>query len=132
MIASNNQRLGGRMRRQRGVTMIGWIFLLIPMAVTLYGAIRVAPVYLNYFKVVTAMKETASQLKSDETLSPQAIRGALEKRFDTGYVDEINVKDIAVARAPEGWTMTADYEKAVPLFGNLHLLMVFNKSVVID
>lgn len=120
------------MRRQRGVTMIGWIFLLIPMALVLYAGIRVVPEYLNYYKVVTAMKETASQLKSDETLSPQTIRSSLGKRFDTGYVDEPTVSDIGVKRGEAGWEMTAEYEKIVPLFGNLHLLMAFNKTVVID
>ena len=42
------------MRKQRGVTMIGWIFLLVPVAIVLYAGIRVAPEYLNYYKVVTA------------------------------------------------------------------------------
>jgi hypothetical protein len=28
--------------------------------------------------------------------------------------------------------MTADYESTAPMFGNLHLLMVFNKTVVIN
>ena len=120
------------MRKQRGVTMIGWIFLLTPVAVVLYAGIRVGPEYLNYYKVITAMKETASTLKSDEALSPVAIRGALEKRFDTGYVDEPNVKDIVVAKGESGWSMTADYEKAVPLFGNLYLLMAFKNTVVIN
>ena len=48
-------------RRQRGVTMIGWIFLLIPVAMVLYAGIRVGPEYMNYYKVVTALKETATQ-----------------------------------------------------------------------
>ena len=73
------------MRKQRGVTMIGWIFLLVPMAVVLYAGIRVVPEYLNYYKVVTALKETASQLKSDEALSPgshsQRDREALRHRL---------------------------------------------------
>jgi len=120
------------MRKQRGVTMIGWIFLLTPVAIVLYAGIRVGPEYLNYYKVMAAMKETASQLKSDETLTPQTIRGSLEKRFDTGYIDEPKVAEIGVTKGDAGWTMTLDYEKAVPLFGNLHLLMVFNKSVVIN
>jgi hypothetical protein len=120
------------MRKQRGVTMIGWIFLLAPMAVVLYAGIRIGPEYLNYYKVLTAMKETASELKSDETLSPAAIRGALEKRFDTGYIDSPNVKEIGVTKEDAGWTMTADYEKTVPVFGNLYLTMAFNKAVVIN
>ena len=39
------------MRKQRGVTMIGWIFLLVPVAIVLYAGIRVGPEYLNYYKV---------------------------------------------------------------------------------
>jgi hypothetical protein len=112
--------------------MIGWIFLLAPMAVVLYAGIRVGPEYLNYWKVVSAMNETASKLKSDETLSPATIRDALERRFDTGYIDEPNIKDIAIAKRDAGWAMTADYEKAVPMFGNLHMLMAFQKTVVIN
>jgi hypothetical protein len=120
------------MRKQRGVTMIGWIFLLAPMAVVLYAGIRVGPEYLNYYKVITALKETATQLKGDETLSPASIRSSVEKRFDTGYVDEPSAKDIIVAKGDAGWSMTADYEKTVPLFGNLHLLIAFNTTVVIN
>ena len=50
------------MRRQRGVTMIGWVFLLIPMALTLYAAIRIGPVYLNYWRIIDSMQKTATEL----------------------------------------------------------------------
>ena len=49
------------MRRQRGVTTIGWIFLLIPVALVLYAGIRVGPEYMDYYKVVQALKETATE-----------------------------------------------------------------------
>ena len=120
------------MRKQRGVTMIGWVFLLAPMAIVLYAGIRVVPEYLNYYKVVTSLKETATRLKSDEALSPVAIREAIQARFDTGYVDDMSAKDIAVARDEQVWTMTADYERTVPMFGNLHLLLVFKTTVAIN
>jgi len=121
------------MRKQRGVTMIGWIFLLVPVAVVLYAGIRVVPEYLNYYKVVTALKETASQFKGEEGLSPAGILGAVEKRFDTGYVDEPKVKEIIVSKNEAGnWTMTADYEKTVPMFANLYLLLVFKTTVAIN
>ena len=119
------------MRTQRGVTMIGWIFLLIPMAIVVYGGIRLAPKYLAYYKIVTAMKETASQLKSDDTLTPTIIRGSLGKRFDTGYVD-IDVSEIEVKKNEQGeWAMTADYEDGAPLFGNISVTLKFNSTVVI-
>jgi hypothetical protein len=131
-MAFSERHSGVNMRKQRGVTMIGWIFLLTPVAIVLYAGIRIGPEYMNYYKVLTAMKETATQLKSDETLTPQTIRAGLERRFDTGYIDEPNVKEIGITKGDAGWQMTMDYEKAVPMFGNLHLLMVFNKTVVIN
>jgi hypothetical protein len=118
-------------RKQRGVTMIGWIFLLVPVAMVGYAALRAGPEYFNYYKVVTALKEAASSLKGDDTLSPQTIRFAIDKRFDTGYVDSPTAQEIEVKKGEHGWEMTADYEKTVPVFGNLFLLMSFNKTVVI-
>jgi hypothetical protein len=121
------------MRRQRGVTMIGWIFLLIPMAIVLYAGVRLAPIYLNYYKVVEAMKMTASQLKSDDTLSPVAIRTALEKRFDVGYIDQPSVNDVVVRKNESGnWEMEVDYEGLAPLFANAAVLVQFKKAVEID
>jgi|SRR3954451_7469422 hypothetical protein len=121
------------MRNQRGVTMIGWVFLLAPMAVVLYAGIRVFPEYLNYYKVVTALKETATELKSDEALAPATILTAIQKRFDSGYVDDMDAKkDIAVAKADAGWTMTADYERVVPMFANVNLLLAFKTTEVIN
>ncbi len=117
--------------RQRGVTMIGWIFLLIPMVTVLYAGFRVGPEYLNYYKVITAMKETASQLKSDEALSPVSVHQSLEKRFDTSYIDKPSFKDINVERGENGWQMSCDYESVVPMFGNLYLLMEFKNTVPI-
>ena len=120
------------MRKQRGVTMIGWIFLLIPVAIVLYGGIRVGPEYLNFYKVNQALAETANVLKSDDALNVQTIRSAIEKRFDTGYVDNPTAKDIIIAKGDKGWQMTADYETTTPMFGNLYLLMSFKKTVVIN
>lgn len=119
------------MRKQRGVTAIGWIFLLTPLAIVLYALIRVGPVYLNYWRVVDAMQKTASELKSDETLSPQAIRSSLGKRFDVGYVEGMTENDIEVRKADAGWEMSCDYEGVAPLFSNVTLVMAFKKTVVI-
>ena len=119
-------------RRQRGVTMIGWIFLLVPVALVIYGGIRVGPEYMNYYKVVTALNETASKLKSDETLTAQTIKYALDKRFDTGYIDDPKPDEIEIKKGSGGWEMTVDHEPTVPFIGNLYLTMSFKKTVVIN
>ena len=112
------------MRRQRGVTMIGWIFLLVPVAIVLYAAIRVGPEYYEYYKLLSAVKATAKQLESDDTLTPQT-------RFDTGYIDDVKAEDLQVTKSSAGWDVIIDYETDVPLFGNLYLLLDFQNTVAI-
>ena len=119
-------------RRQRGVTTIGWIFLLIPVALVLYAGIRVGPKYLDYYKAVTALKEVATLLKSDETLTPQNIIVAIERKFTAQYVNNLAPKDVIVKKGDKGWEMTVDYEEVTPMFGNLSLLTSFNNTVVIN
>ena len=120
------------MRKQRGVTAIGWIFLLIPMALTLYALIRVGPLYLNYWRIVDSMQKTAAEFKGDDTISATNIRSSLAKRFDIGYVDKIDVKDIDVKKGDKGWEMTAGYDGVAPLFSKISIVISFDKTVVIN
>jgi Tfp pilus assembly protein PilE len=55
--------------KQRGVTLIGWLFLLIPIAILGYAALRLAPVYLNYMKVSRSMNQLVSEMHSLDTSS---------------------------------------------------------------
>jgi len=114
-------------KRQRGVTFIGWLFLLIPLAVCVYAAIRLAPLYLNHAKVASAIEQVAAEARNDEVINPVMLRNSLEKRLDIEGVEFPNVKDIRIARAGEGWFIQATYERTAPLFGGIQLLVSFNK-----
>jgi Domain of unknown function (DUF4845) len=113
---------------QRGVTLLGWVVLLVPVAVLVYAAIRLTPIYLNYFHVVKALEETASENKG-EAVNPAAIHASLARRFDVEYVETPDAKDIDVHRDGERWVAVAKYEQVAPLFGNLSLLVDFEKVV---
>ncbi len=52
--------------RQKGITFIGWLILLVPVAIVGYAGIRLAPMYLNYMKVAKAMKQIAAEHAGDE------------------------------------------------------------------
>ena len=53
-----------------------------------------------------------------------------ENRLDVESVDFPSVKDISVTRSgATTWTIRANYEETAPLFANLSILVVFDKSV---
>lgn len=119
-------------QRQTGITFIGWLFLLIPVAVVGYCAIRLTPVYLNAMKVSKALNETASEFKGEEQINPAAVRVALEKRFDIDSIDFPDLKTVTIAREGDRWVLESNYEDTVKLFKNISLLVQFDERAEIE
>jgi hypothetical protein len=116
-------------RRQRGVTFIGWLVLLIPVAVVGYIGIRMVPIYLNYMRVAHSVEQTAAELKNEEAAEITAvhIRATLSRHFDIESISFPDVKDLTVTRDGSGWTIEAKYEDAAPIFGNISMVVDFDK-----
>ena len=122
-------RSGKAAGRQSGVTFIGWVFLLAPVAIVLYAVIRVWPLYYNYMKVAKALNGVASEFRDGEGVNPQALRNALDKHFDIDMVESPTSKDIKITRDGRAWVMEAEYEAQAPLLANVALTVTFDKTV---
>ena len=114
-------------RTQRGVTFIGWVFLLIPMAIVGYAGLRLVPLYLNYLSVSRGMEQTAKETRGDE--NAQGIRFALEKHLDVDGVSFPSINDFVVRREGKSWVLEIEYEDGVPLISNVQVAVSFKKSV---
>ena len=114
--------------RQVGVTAIGWLFLLTPVAIVVYAGIRLAPVYLNYMKVVRAMEGTVSEMKASGA-SPQTIRATIDKHFEIDMVDYPTTRDMKITKDGGSWVVESQYDDDAPLFANLSLHVTFDKKV---
>ena len=118
------------MRRERGITLIGWLFLLTPLAICLYAGIRLAPVYLNYLKVARTLQTLTSQFNSGGA-SEFAIENSISRHFEINSVSYPTLRDITITRVPGGWRVVAAYYDYAPLFGNITLRVAFDKSVIV-
>jgi hypothetical protein len=114
-------------KTQRGVTFIGWLFLLVPVAIVGYAGIRLVPVYLNYTKVARSMEQLSQESVAEE--SQRNIRFALEKRLDIEGVSFPDAKDFAITRDGQAWVVQIEYEDGAPLLSNVSLTAKFTKSV---
>jgi len=118
--------------RQAGITFIGWIVLLIPLAILVFAGIKVAPLYMNHFKVARVLEQTADTTHGDATLSPQAVRNELERRFDIESIENPMPQDVVIERDGDNWVMTVQYDRETTLFGNISLVLHFSKRVVLQ
>lgn len=116
--------------RQRGVTAIGWLVLLIPFAIVIYAGIRLTPVYLNYMKVSRTLNALADEYRAGGA-TPAGIRDSISKHFMIDEVDYPTIKDISISRAGTGWQVEAAYYDQAPLFEHITLQVAFDKSVTV-
>ena len=114
--------------RQLGVTAIGWLFLLTPVAIVVYAGIRLAPVYLNYMKVAKAMDQVGGELK-EGGVNPQSIRTIIDRHFEIDMVDYPTTKDMKITKDGGSWIVESQYDDEAPLFANLSLRVTFDKKV---
>jgi hypothetical protein len=114
------------MHRQKGVTAIGWLIILGLIGFFTLLTLKMAPAYMEYYKVVSSLES----LEAESGLqSPEDIRRLLNRRFNISYVDTINERDVIIRTAGPLFRVTAKYESRVHLFGNVYVVMVFNKQV---
>jgi hypothetical protein len=117
--------------RQQGMTMIGWLLVMIPVAIVVYAGIRITPVYLNYYRVVRSLQQLGIESRDDAQRSVNSLRTSLDKRFDIEYVDHPKANQVEFTRVNGTWVATVDYEDLAPLFSNISLLAQFHKEVVL-
>jgi hypothetical protein len=114
-----------------GVTAVGWLFLLTPLAIVVYAGIRLTPVYLNYLKVSKTLSDVAGELKASSATA-QSIRTAIDRHFEIDMVDYPTTKDVKITRDGGSWLVESAYDDEAPLFANISLHIVFDKKVKIS
>jgi Domain of unknown function (DUF4845) len=117
-------------QRQRGMTFLGLLTIIIILGSAVYMGIRVVPVYLEYMEVARALQQVRDEHSAMDT-SPQMIRNSLERRWDVEDIKGISWKDVEIKKTNEGFDVRAAYSVEKPFIANLYLLCKFDRAVTI-
>jgi hypothetical protein len=119
--------------RQSGITFIGWVVLLVPLAIVVFAGIKASTIYMNHYKVSKVLTQTArTNTASGGADTPTVLRKEIERRFDIESIEVPSLDQILIERDGDEWVIVAQYDRETSLFGNLSLLMHFNKRVVVQ
>ena len=116
------------LHRQKGMTAIGWMIVLGLIGFFVLITLRMAPAYMEYYKVVSTLESLEKETGMSE-VTPHAIRDLITRRFDISYVGVIHPKDVKIKNAGAYYSVTAKYEAREHLFANVDVLMSFYKQV---
>ena len=115
---------------QRGITLIGFAFMLIVVGFFAYAAMKLVPVYTEYFGVVKSMNSLQSQA-GIESATIEDIRRRLNVSFDLQYVDDATIpdKNIQLITKDGQHKLRIFYDKDLPFMYNVDLLVHFDHTV---
>jgi len=124
--------VGGRhlIARQRGITTLGFIILAVFLGLFSFGVLRLAPMYLNYMKIVGVVNGVQSEFEGQRATHPE-MRSSIARRFDIESVSVINAKDVMVTTVDGGMEISAVYDHTAPFIGNISFTVHFNKTELV-
>lgn len=116
--------------KQSGVTLIGFLVILMVVGFFGYMAMKLVPSYLEYGGVVKAMEGVATSGTDGKSLDE--IRRDLMYKFSMQYVDDKTIvpADITIVHGDGGANeLNVSYDKDIPFMYNIDFLLHFDKSV---
>ena len=114
-------------RRQGGMTLIGFIIVLIVAAGLIYMGMILGPMYSEYYSVVKALKFVAGQADPNST-EFEPLRKGLDRQFTIGYVETVAGKDAKLIRDKGGNRLSMEYEARRPFVYNIDFVTKFSHS----
>jgi hypothetical protein len=115
-------------KRQTGITLIGFIFLLGIAGIFIYVGMKLIPVYSEYYSVLRAMKQVQAE-PGGSGRSPDEIRGSLMNKLYISYANSVNNNNVKIVRSGGGYLLTVQYEVRGNLIHNIDFVASFNKTV---
>lgn len=111
--------------KHRGMTLIGFLIVLSAALFVAYIAMKLVPIYLNHYSVVSSMKSLAAEPDA-ANMSEARLRDMLSRKFMTSYVKHVTARDIEIVRGT-GVEIVAEYEVREDLIGNLDAVVTFKR-----
>jgi len=113
------------MKSQRGVTLMGMLVVSIVIVLVAIGGLKIAPAYIEYFKVKKAIVVIA-QTNAGGTVAD--VRRAFDLRAAVDDIDVIAGRDLEVSKEGNELVVSFAYPKRIPMFGNINVVIDFAAS----
>ncbi|MEW8507053.1 MAG: DUF4845 domain-containing protein [Candidatus Thiodiazotropha sp.] len=116
------------LKKQKGLTSISWLVILIMVGFLVYVGIKITPVYIDHY----AVKSTLDSLKNEPGSSRKTkkeIRETITKRLYVNNIRHVNRDHIKIQRSGKVTTINVAYEEIRHIVYNISLIMTFEESV---
>jgi hypothetical protein len=115
-----------RTRKEAGITIFGFLFVIVVILCVALIGFRVLPAYIEYFAVVKTLHQSLDEWHEGETL--QEFRRNFDNKAGVGYIESVRGTDVDLTKDDNKLVATASWTQTLPLVGNVSLLLDFQAS----
>ena len=115
------------MHKQRGISMLGFLFVAVIVIVIAMLAMKLVPAYIEYFSVKKILN-SMGQDSETKSMSNADIRNSFSKRANVGYVTVVKPEALDIDRSGGKLVISTEYEYRAPLFANISLVVDFKAT----
>ena len=112
-------------RKQRGITMLGFLITLCLVIFFAYCAMKIVPMYIEYYSVKKALASIASDPQSANAPKDK-IRENFARHMQIDYVATVKPEMLKIESTEAGYKLVMDYEVRKPMFHNLDVVGKFH------
>lgn len=112
-------------KHQTGLSLISMLLVAALLGFVLVLGMRTIPVYSEYFSVKKVLNLIVDS-KPGVDVTPADIRRDFDKRARADYIDTVGGKDLTVIKQGNNFDLSVQYERVVPIAGNVSLLFEFD------
>lgn len=112
-------------KRQRGMFSLGGLYLVLSLGFFVFLAFKVVPPYFDNVYIQQALKDLSTLDRESGELSSDEIRKRLGNFFTINNIRGDVINQIKIKRKSGAVIVKIDYERRVPLFANVEVVMDF-------
>ncbi len=116
-----------RPNKQAGITLIGFLLILMVVGFFAFLVMRLFPVYTEYYGLRQAMKAVAAE-PGIATKPPEQVKASLDRKLYISYVTSVKRNNVRVTRQGGNYLLNVRYEVRGPLLYNLEFIATFDHT----
>lgn len=117
-----------KIRKQQGMSIVGFLIVLGLVVFATYLGMRIGPIYLEYYSVVSAMNGVAKEPGSARYSPFDVRRKVLDRLYLSYSANNVREEHVKVLRR-NGVVLRIAYEVRKPVLGNLDVVASFDRQV---
>jgi hypothetical protein len=115
------------MRKQRGVTLSGFIMWAVVAIICALIGFKLLPPYMEFLSIQTQLKAIANDPEGRQGVR-RIIEDLFQRRAAIENISAISGKDIQIQKEGDRVVLSAEYSQCVPLVLNIRVCMDFTPS----